>query len=118
MFHVFVDYPGEEDELEIVKRTTTDTEVSITPTLDAERIARLSRIVRKVPVADHVAQYAIKLARLTRPRESELEFVRSNVMWGAGPRASQYMVLGAKARAVLRGRYYSMTATASTMSRR
>jgi MoxR-like ATPase len=107
MFHVRVDYPSEDEELEIVKRTTSDIEIQITPTLDAERIANLGRIVRKVPVADHVARYALRLARLTRPQMDDApEFTRAYVMWGAGPRASQNLVLGAKARAVLRGRYY------------
>jgi MoxR-like ATPase len=107
MFNVLVDYPSEDEELDIVKRTTSDVEIQITATLDAERIAKLSRIVRKVPVADHVARYALQLARLTRPQtEVAPDFVREYVMWGAGPRASQNLVLGAKARAVLRGRYY------------
>jgi MoxR-like ATPase len=107
MFHVLVDYPDEDDELAIVKRTTTDVEATITPTLDADQISELTKIVRKVPIADHIARYAIKLARLTRRQVAEApEFIKEYVMWGAGPRASQYLVLGAKARAVLRGRYY------------
>ena len=107
MFHVWVDYPSAEEELEIVKRTTADIEVKITPTLHAEQIAQLTHIVRKVPVADHVARYAMQLARLTRRQEADApEFVKEYVQWGAGPRASQYLVLGAKARAVLMGRFF------------
>jgi MoxR-like ATPase len=107
MFNVFVDYPSEEEELEIVKRTTADIEPKITPTLTAEDITSLIRIVRKVPVADHVAHYALNLVRLTRRHKEDVpNFVKQYVMWGAGPRASQYLVLGAKARAVLNGRYY------------
>ncbi|HZN33049.1 MAG TPA: MoxR family ATPase [Pirellulaceae bacterium] len=107
MFHVWVDYPSAEEELEIIKRTTADIEVKITPTLHAEDIAALTKIVRKVPVADHVARYAMQLARLTRRQEPDApEFVREYVQWGAGPRASQYLVLGAKARAVLLGRFF------------
>jgi MoxR-like ATPase len=107
MFQVHVDYPDENDELEIVRRTTADVEATITPTLNAEQIVALIHIVRKVPVADHVARYALKLARLTRAQTPEApDFVKAYVMWGAGPRASQYLVLGAKARAVLRGRYH------------
>ena len=107
MFHVSVDYPDEDEELEIVKRTTTDTQAQITATLDAQQITALTRIVRKVPVADHIARYALRLARLTRCQQPGApDFVRDYVMWGAGPRASQYLVLGAKARAVLQGRYY------------
>jgi MoxR-like ATPase len=107
MFHVMVDYPDEDDELEIVKRTTTDTQARIATTLDAEQITGLTRIVRSVPVADHIARYALRLARLTRCQQPGVpDFVREYVMWGAGPRASQYLVLGAKARAVLQGRCY------------
>ncbi len=107
MLHVWVDYPTEDEELEIVKRTTTDRHVELTPMLSAEQILELTRIVRKVPVADHVARYALRLARLTRNSEPQApDFIREYVMWGAGPRASQYMVLGAKARAVLEGRYF------------
>ncbi len=108
MFKTFIDYPDEGEELEIVKRTTADVIAEATPTLDAGEILALQRIVRRVPVADHVARFALALARLTRPRHGNVpEFVRDFVSWGAGPRASQYLVLGAKARAVLRGRYYA-----------
>jgi MoxR-like ATPase len=107
MFHVLVDYPGEDEELEIVKRTTTDVEAQIAATLNAEQILELTRIVRKVPVADHIARYALRLARVTRSQQPDApDFVREYVMWGAGPRASQYLVLGAKERAVLQGRYH------------
>ncbi len=110
MFHVWVDYPSAEEELEIVKRTTADIEVQITPTLRAEQIVALTRIVRKVPVADHVARYALSLARLTRRTEPDApDFVKEYVLWGAGPRASQFLVLGAKARAVLMGRMFVTT---------
>ena len=69
---------------------------------------QLASIVRRVPVADHVTRYALKFARLTRVDQGEVpDFVREYVSWGAGPRASQYLVLGAKARAVLHGRYYA-----------
>ena len=107
MFNILVDYPDEEEELQIVKRTTTDTTASITPMLSAEEIVGLSNIVRKVPVADHIARYALKFTRLTRREKDEVpQFISDYVSWGAGPRASQYLVLGAKARAVLHGRYY------------
>lgn len=107
MFHVRVDYPNEDEELEIIRRTTTDVESKISPVLSAEEIVGLTRIVRRIPIADHVARYALKLARLTRTSESDApDFVRQNIRWGAGPRASQYLVLGAKARAVLHGRTF------------
>jgi MoxR-like ATPase len=108
MFHVWVDYPDADEELEIVKRTTADIEAKITPILHAEQINSLTRIVRKVPIADHVAKYALSLARLTRRNEPDApQFIKDYVLWGAGPRASQYMVLGAKAHAVLMGRFFA-----------
>ncbi len=108
MFNTFVDYPDVEEEFDIVKRTTTDITATVTPTLTGSRILELQKIVRRVPAADHVVRYALKLARLTRPHKGEApDFIREYVNWGAGPRASQYMVLGAKARAVLNGRFYA-----------
>jgi MoxR-like ATPase len=107
MFNVRVDYPSEDEELEIVLRTTADVEVQISPTLSGAEIVELTHIVRKVPVAEHIARYALRLARLSRANQEQApDFVREYVMWGAGPRASQYMVLGAKARAVLQGRSF------------
>ncbi len=107
MFHVWVDYPTADEELQIIKRTTVDMEAKIAPMLDAEQISNLTRIVRKIPVADHVARYAMQLVRMARRQEHAApEFVREYVQWGAGPRASQYLVLGAKARAVLLGRLF------------
>ena len=106
MFSVQVDYPDEDEELEIVRRTTADVEVNLTPMLEADEIVELTRIVRRVPIADHVARYALRLARMSRAgRDDVPDFIREQVMWGAGPRASQYLVLGAKARAALHGRY-------------
>jgi MoxR-like ATPase len=107
LFMVLVDYPDENEELEIVKRTTSDVATKLTPTLSAEDVLELSHIVRRVPVADHLARYAIQFARRTRVGEAGVpEMVRSYVSWGAGPRASQNLILAAKARAVLHGRYY------------
>jgi len=107
MFNILVDYPDEEEELEIVRRTTADVHAEVTPTLNADDIGRLGQIVRRVPIADHVARYALQLTRRTRrDRGSVPDFVAQYVTWGAGPRASQYLVLGAKARAILHGRYY------------
>jgi MoxR-like ATPase len=108
MFNIYVDYPDEEEEFQIVKRTTTDVEVKLTPTLSADEILNLQHIVRRVPVADHVTRYALQFTRLTRREKGDVpEFINDYVSWGAGPRASQYLVLGAKARAVLHGRYYA-----------
>jgi MoxR-like ATPase len=108
MFNVFVDYPSEDEEFQIVKRTTAAIDYQLTPTLAAPEVLGLQDIVRKVPVADHVMRYALKFTRLTRREQGEVpKFVRDYVSWGAGPRASQYLVLGAKARAVLHGRFYA-----------
>jgi MoxR-like ATPase len=108
MFNIFVDYPDEEEEFEIVRRTTADTVSKITATLSGEEIMALQHIVRRVPVADHVLRYALQFTRLTRREKGEVpDFIQEFVSWGAGPRASQYLVLGAKARAVLHGRFYA-----------
>jgi MoxR-like ATPase len=107
MFNIFVDYPSEEEEFQIVKQTTADVAVQVTATLTADEINALTHIVRRVPVADHITRYALQFTRLTRKEKGEVpDFVSDYVTWGAGPRASQYLVLGAKARAVLHGRYY------------
>src|SRR5262249_9204708 len=108
MFHVFVDYPEEEEEFEIVQKTTTPEAPKIDRVLSATDIMEMQDIVRKVPVADYVIRYAMKFTRLTRKEKTRdvPDFVRDYVTWGAGPRATQYLVLGAKARAVLHGRYY------------
>jgi MoxR-like ATPase len=106
MLHVLVDYPDEEEELEIVQRTTCDRFIDVSRTLTADQIVRLTAIVRRIPVAEHVYRFALRLARGTRPRSSSApSFVRDYVSWGAGPRASQHLILGAKARAALHGRH-------------
>ena len=106
MFNTFVDYPSEEEEFQIVRRTTADISTEVTPTLSAEDILELSHIVRRVPVADHVVRYALQFTRLTRRDRGDVpDFIQNYVSWGAGPRASQYLILGAKARAVLHGRF-------------
>jgi MoxR-like ATPase len=104
MFNVFIDYPSQADERAIVTSTTGIAAPVLLPVLKASEVLELQRIVRSVPVSDYVVDYAVRLARATRPgQDSTPDFVRSWVAWGAGPRASQYLVLGAKARAVLRG---------------
>jgi len=105
MFSVHVGYPSEEEEKEIVESTTSAYVPDLKKILNAEEIIRLQRLVRRVPVPDHVLDYAIRLARMTRPDSAAPDYVRSWVSWGAGPRASQYLILGAKTRAVLRGKY-------------
>jgi len=110
MLNILVDYPEEEEEFNIVRLTTSITKTNVTKVLSGTEILELQEIVRKVPVADHVTRYAVRLARSTRRGQPNVpEFVRDYVSWGAGPRASQYLVLAAKARAVLYGRYYVST---------
>ena len=110
MLNVLVDYPTEEEELNIVKMTTSNLKSHVSKVLSGADIAGLQEIVRKVPVADHVAAYAVRLTRMTRRGHGEVpDFIRDYVSWGAGPRASQYLVLASKARAVLHGRPYVST---------
>jgi MoxR-like ATPase len=107
MFNIFVDYPAEEEEYRIVEMTTTTHKPQLDRVLSATDILEMQDIVRKVPVAPYVIRYAMKFTRLTRKDQGEVpDFIRQYVTWGAGPRASQFLVLGAKARAVLHGRYY------------
>jgi MoxR-like ATPase len=106
MFSVFVDYPSPAEEMEIVKSTTSAYVPDLTRVLSADEIAELQGLVRRVPVADEVIAYAVRLAGATRPSaEASPQFIRDWVSWGAGPRASQYLILGAKTRAMLDGRY-------------
>src|SRR5687767_13071005 len=105
MFMVDVSYPSAEAEVQIVRTTTGAYQPSIQRVIAPERIRALQALVRRVPAADHVIQYAVKLVRLSRPKsEGAPAFVNEYLSWGAGPRASQYLVLGAKARAILHGR--------------
>jgi MoxR-like ATPase len=107
MFNVLVDYPNEDEEYKIVEMTTTTHVAKLDRILAANDILEMQDIVRKVPVAPYVIRYAMKFARLTRKEKGEVpDFIKEYVTWGAGPRASQNLVLGAKARAVLHGRYY------------
>jgi MoxR-like ATPase len=105
MFMITVGYPSEAEEREIVETTTSAYQPTLERVLGADEILRLQGLVRRVPVPDHVVEYAVRLARMTRPVDGSPDFVRNWVSWGAGPRASQYLVLGAKTRAVLDGRY-------------
>ncbi len=105
MFNVFVGYPSEVEENTIVKMTTSAAISDVSRIMDSDSIRALQQLVRRVPVSDHVIAYAVNLVRSTRPAEnSPLPYVRDWVSWGAGPRASQFLVLGAKCRAILEGR--------------
>lgn len=105
MFYIKIDYPSYEEELQIVENTTGVSDIEITPQLDARQIIELQQAIRSLPVSDHVLQYAVRLARASRPDHPDAdEEIKRWVSWGAGPRASQYLVLGAKAAAALDGR--------------
>jgi len=105
MFKVYVKYPSFSEEFEVARRTTTTQSDAIEPVLSAEDIVSLQRLVRAVPVSDHIIRYALSLVRQTRVGEEGVpDFAQDQIRWGAGPRAVQFLVLGAKARALLRGR--------------
>jgi MoxR-like ATPase len=106
MFQVDVDYPSEAEEEEIVRQQTSDYRPELARVLSPQRILKLQELVRRVPAADHVIKYAVALARETRPASPNAPaFVKEYVAWGAGPRASQFLVLAGKARAILDGRF-------------
>ncbi|MCX7418884.1 MAG: MoxR family ATPase [Planctomycetia bacterium] len=114
MLQVNVDYPTEDEEFEIVRSTTSNLHATVNKVLGVEEVLQLQEIVRRVPVADHVIRYALQLTRLTRHVEGVSStinivpnFVNDFVTWGAGPRASQCLILGAKARAVLHGQTHA-----------
>ncbi len=110
MFKVFVRYPNFKEEFEIARRTTALQTEEITAVLDGDQILDLQRIVRRVPVTDHVIQYTLALVRQTRVGEPGVpDFVTEWLSWGAGPRAVQYLILGGKARALLHGRTHVQT---------
>ena len=107
MFMVLVDYPTDDEELSIMKLVTSQEEQELAPILSGEDISSLQKIVRRVPVADHVYAYAKAIVRCTRPREPEApDFVQNWLSWGAGPRASLNLILAGKARAILHGNYH------------
>lgn len=110
MFNILVGYPSRAEELDIMKRTTSNVKAELEALLSAEQILYLQQVVRQVVVADHVFEYAVDLVRNTRPREPGVpKFVPELIAWGAGPRASQYLILGGKARAILHGRLHVTT---------
>jgi MoxR-like ATPase len=110
MFHIRVAYPSRDEELAVMKRTTTGHPAPVVPVLSGERMLHAQDLVRQVVVADHVFEYAADLVRATRPQENgSLGFVRELIGWGAGPRASQYLILAGKARAALQGRLHVTT---------
>jgi len=112
MFNIHVGYPSEDEEFQIVRLTTQNRKVELKHILSGDEVLQLQEIVRRVPVADHVIRYALQFTRLTRRGEVGTkvpDFVEEFVAWGAGPRASQYLILAGKARALLKGRYHVST---------
>ncbi len=106
MFNIYIDYPTRDEERAIIKTTTYDIEADLRRVLSGADILAIQRIVRRVPISDHVVDYAVNLTRATRPGDPAApDFVNNWLTWGAGPRAAQYLVLGAKARTILAGRY-------------
>ena len=106
MFHITLDYPDKAAEKEIVMTTTAAYEPEINAVITGEEVLQIQQVVRKVPIAEAIVEYAVELNSQTRPGPAAPDFIQDWVQWGAGPRASQYLVLGAKARAILHGRYH------------
>lgn len=106
MFNIWLDYPSFAEEVAVVKSTTTDATVSLKKVMTGEEILFFQQLVRRIPISDHVLEYAVRLASKTRPgTEMAPDIVNKYLSWGAGPRASQYLVIGAKCHAAIHGKY-------------
>jgi MoxR-like ATPase len=106
MFLIEVDYPSAEEEIRIARETTGSARAALSHLLDGQKVLAFQQLVRRVPVPEHLYEYAVKIVRKTRPGEPESpQWIKDTVGWGAGPRAVQYLILGAKSRAALRGSY-------------
>ena len=106
MFAIELKYPSIEEEIQVVKNTTADRSQIVNPLFNAEDIIAIQNLVRRIPVPDNVVEYAVKLVNSTRPNlDSASEYVKQYVDWGAGPRASQNLILGAKANAAINGKF-------------
>ena len=106
MFNIQLDYPSLQEEFQIVKQTTSSQEVTVQKILKKEEIIAFQKLIKKMPVTDHLIEYAVKLIVSTRPKESNSSaFVNEYISWGAGPRASQAIVIAAKAHAAIQGKY-------------
>ena len=117
LFNIVVDYPDDKEEREIIRRVTSPGEGEVKALMTAEEILKLQDIVKRVPVGDHVIDFAADIARATRPNSGEApEFVKDMVGWGAGPRAGIALIAAAKAHAVLRGRFHATTGDVSAVA--
>ena len=106
MFNLWLEYPSFEDEIKVVQTTTSQYDAKIDKILNAEEIIEFQNLVRKVPVAENVIDFAVKVANMTRPTNGNSpQFIKDWITWGAGPRASQFLTLAAKTRAIMQGRY-------------
>lgn len=106
MFNVILDYPSYEEELQVIKKTTSDLSVKLNKVMDGKKIVEFQKLVRRIPISDNVIEYAVKLVAKTRPNSTySSERVNQFVSWGAGPRASQNLVIGAKCHAAINGKY-------------
>ncbi|MCO6485860.1 MAG: AAA family ATPase [Saprospiraceae bacterium] len=106
MFNIPLDYPSYEEELEVVRQTTTTREVQLRHIVTGPQILEFQKLIRKIPVSDHVLEYAVGMATQTRPGTARASaMVNDYISWGAGPRASQYLILGAKCHAAINGKY-------------
>lgn len=105
MFNLWLDYPSMEEEIEIVKTITIEYEPKVSKVLNREEIIFYQNLVRQIPVADNVIQYAVKLANYSRPFDGAPQYIKDNISWGAGPRASQFMIIAAKAKAAMNGSF-------------
>lgn len=106
MFNLWMNYPNFSEEMEIVKSTTSDYLPQLNKVMNAEEILSYQDAIRKIPVADNVIEYAVRLVEHTRPNNPDSpDYIKNWINWGAGPRASQYLILGAKTRAALQGRF-------------
>jgi len=106
MFNLWLDYPSYEEEIKIVQTTTSSYNAKLNKVVSADEILVFQDLIRRVPVADNVIQFAVKVANMTRPvNGNSPDFIKQWITWGAGPRASQYLILAAKSRAVIQGRF-------------
>jgi MoxR-like ATPase len=106
MFNIWLDYPSFQEEIDVVKNTTADLETELKVILSAEEIIGFQNLIRRIPVPDNVYQYAVKLASITRPNTPDAhQWANNYISWGAGPRASQYLIIGAKCHAAINGKY-------------
>jgi len=106
MFNIWVDYPSYEEEIAIVRSTTTESETKLQQVLSGDQIVEFQKLIRRIPVPDNVLEYAVKLVGRTRVNsETAPKLTKDFITWGAGPRASQNLIVGAKCHAALRGKY-------------